>query len=403
MHLMIFDPHERGHYLTYVRYLLETSTCAKRVTVVLRQDILASEPYREQLLPYIGNVEVVTSIQPASFNDGQQLLSDFSTSCAEHSPDHIWVPSGDLLARHCNLARLRGQWRFPAGTEAECGLIEIRFHHPPKRWRGYARRFLEQQLLRAGSWAKLHTIDPTVFTWIRDHGGKLATKFDLVPDPIDEFTPIEKIAARTALGIPEDGRYVGSVGSHAVARKGSHLLIESFAKARLATTDRLLLAGPLGDDLRHRLRTEYSELTRSGRLVAVDRYLSEIDLMNALSAMDLVCTPYIDHLGSSGIVLRAAQVGRPVLAPNQGWFATMIPRFGLGNTGDILEVANLARALEKAIPVAANYRRSAACLRLLEYSASSNFARLWARRLRERMGAPLDDRVRTWEWVLDAF
>lgn len=194
---------------------------------------------------------------------------------------------------------------------------------------------------------------------------------------------------------------MGSVGSHAVARKGTHLLIESFARAKLATTDRLLLAGPLGDDLRHRLRTEFSELTRSGRLVAVDRYLSEIDLMNALSAMDLVCTPYIDHLGSSGIVLRAAQAGRPVLTPNQGWFASIVPRFSLGHAADILEVDGLAKALEKTIPDAAGYQRSAACERLLEYSASSNFARLWARRLNERTGTPIDDRVRTWDWVLN--
>jgi glycosyltransferase involved in cell wall biosynthesis len=399
MHLMIFDPHDRGHYLTYVRQLLPGAACADRVTLVLQQGATQSREYQEQLLSLPGNIDVVTSIRPDSFYDGGRLVQDFSSACARLEPDHVWVPSGDVLVKASATARLSRRWRFRSGVEGECGLVELRFHYRPRRWRGHLRHWLNRGLLRLAPWNRFHTIDPTLFTWVQAHDRPLAKRLRLVPDPIDAFAPVTKVAARSALGIPVDGRYVGSVGSHAIPRKGSDLLVQAFANARLASTDRLFLGGYLGERLKHRIESEFGPLYKSGRIVVLDRYLDEDELMKALAAMDVVCTPYIDHLGSSGVVLRAAQAGRPVLAPHQGWFAEMIPRFGLGETGSILEVQALASALERTIEKSQHFQRSAACDRLLEYSHADNFARLWAVRLRERMGLPLDGKVRTWEWA----
>ncbi len=402
MHLMIFDPHERGHYLSYVRYMLQGAACAERVTLVLQEGVMQSVPYQQQLLSYVNNVEVDPIIQRGSFCNGKQLLEDFRSACGRHKPDHVWVPSGDLLAYHCNLAYALKRWRFPVDVEGECGLIELRFHYPPRRWRGYLRNILARSLLRAGPWVRMHTIDPTVFTWIQAWDRRLVKRFHLVPDPVDDFTPITQECARRSLGIPVNGRYVGSVGVHAIPRKGSELLLEAFARARLGATDRLFLAGPLGDKLQHRLQTEFTQLYQCGRVVILDKYLDDRKLMQALAAMDVVCTPYFDHFGSSAIVLHAAQAGRPILAPHQGWFADMIPRFELGDTENILEVTALAAALEKALERADDFRVSSACQRLLEYSHAKNFARLWACRIRQRMGLPMDSEVRTWEWVLQA-
>jgi glycosyltransferase involved in cell wall biosynthesis len=403
MHLMIFDPHNRGHYFAYIRYMLRGAACAQRVTLVLEKGISKTEPFQQQLLSCVNDVEVKPEIRPGVFNKGKQLLEEFSAACSRHKPDHIWVPSGDLLAKYCNLAYILKRWRFPAGIEGECGIIEIRFHRPPRRWRGHLRHIFDRTLLSVGPWTRLHTIDPTVFTWVQARGGRLAKRLELMPEPVDDFTPISKEYARRSLDIPTNGRYVGSVGAaHALPRKGSDLLLEAFARAKLVSTDRLLLAGPLGDKLRYRIETEFAPLYRSGRIVVLDRYLNDSEVMHALSAMDVVCTPYFDHMGSSAIVLRAAQAGCMVLAPHQGWFADMIPRFELGDTGDILEVTALAAALEKTLERSEGFRVSSASQRLIEYSNARNFARLWAVRIRERMGLPADNEIRTWEWVLQA-
>jgi len=400
MHLLIFDPHDRGHYLAYVRYLLAGAKDADRVTLVLRRGARESEPFQQQLASAANGVEVDAAIGPESYRDGQQLQQDFDAAVRRHAPDHIWVPSGDLLARRCNLARLTQRRRFARQIEAECGLIEVRFHHPPRRWRGHLRHAFDRLVLGAGAWTRLQTIDPTLFSWARARGGRFGQSLHLVPDPIDDVTPIDKAAARRALGIPEEGRYVVSAGVHAVPRKGSELLLEAFVRAGLGRSDRLLLAGPLGDRLKQRLASDYAGQSRSGAVVSLDRYLDHRELMTALAAADVVCTPYFDHLGSSAIVLQAAQAGRPVLAPKQGWFAEMIPRFGLGEVGHILEAEGLASAIRSAIERAHDFRKSAAACRLLEYSDSRNFARLWASRLRQRKGLPIDPQTRDWNWVV---
>jgi glycosyltransferase involved in cell wall biosynthesis len=287
-------------------------------------------------------------------------------------------------------------------VEGECGMIDINFHRRPRRWRGYVRQFLERTLLRFGPWKRVHTIDPLVFTWVKQRGGKLSERFHLLPEPVEEFPRISKESARRSLGIPQEGRYIGSAGVHTMPYKGTQLLVEAFSRAELLPTDRLLIAGPLGDNLMHRLNTEFAQLYHSGRIVVVDKYLTEVDLMTSLAAMDLVCTPYSDHLGSSAIVIRAAQAGRPVLAPHAGWFAEIIPPFQLGDTGPILEITTLAAELKTALERSERFRVSLGCERLIEYSKSDNFARLWASRLRERIGLPLDKDLRTWEWVLQA-
>jgi len=399
MHLMIFDPHEQGHYLTFVRYLLDGSRDADRVTVVLHRRVKDSAPYALQLRDRVANATVDTSIQPDSYRNAPQLFDDFKSADERHRPDHVWIPSADLLVGAANLSHALRKWQLRANTEAECGLIELRFHYPPKRWRGYVRQVLDRTLLSLGPWQSMHTIDPTFFNWVQQRGERLRRRFTLVPDPLDEFAPITKSEARRFLGIPLEGRYIGSMGNLAIPRKGTHLLLEGFSRAKLGITDRLLLAGTLGEPLRQTLRNDYRQACEQGRIVVLDRYVNEVELMNAFAAVDLVCAPYADHFGSSGVALRTAQAGRPILAPCQGWFAEMVPRFGLGATGNILDPTGLATGIESALERSHAFVVTAACARLLEYSRASNFAGLWAARMRARMGLPPDASLRTWNWA----
>jgi glycosyltransferase involved in cell wall biosynthesis len=403
MQLLIFDPHDRGHYLAYVRHMLQGAPPSADVTLVVCQGASRSVAFQQQLQPHVSGVRVDEGIRPESYRNGKQLLEDFSAACDRHVPDHIWIPSGDLLFKAATLAHAMGRWRLPKAIEAECGLIEIRCHRPPRRWRGHARVAWDRAVLLAGGWTKVYTIDPTVLAWSKARGGLLSKRIHAMPDPVDTFERVSKDAARRSLDIPLSGRYVATVGVHAIPRKGTQLLVESFSRAALSSTDRLLVAGPLGDVLRSRLDSEFAGLVEGGRIVTLDRYLDAVELMNAFAAADVVCTPYIDHLGSSAVVLQAAQLGRPVLAPHQGWFAEMIPKFGLGTTGAILEPDALATALQSILERSEVFTRSEASRRLLEYSDAANFGRLWASRLRERMALPPDPEKRTWDWVMRGF
>src|SRR5207244_1486991 len=63
-----------------------------------------------------------------------------------------------------------------------------------------------------------------------------------VPGPVSPVGLHEKSAARIELGLPVDGRWISSVGV-LDSRKGVDDLVTAFATAKLAPTDRLLLAG----------------------------------------------------------------------------------------------------------------------------------------------------------------
>ncbi len=394
MHLLIFDPHDRGHYLTFVRYMVESDICVDRVTVALHQRIADSEAFRIQLQPYLRNVEVSAAIGPGNYGNAGMLFQDLCSTINRHKPDHVWIPSGDIFSQWSCISRMLFSGLSRRGIEIECGLIGP-FHRPPRRWRGHARQALEKAVLYNGPWTKFHLIDSTAYAWIR----RRKKRFGMIPDPIGDYSPLTKLAARKILGIPDDGYYFGAVGIHSIPRKGTGLLVEAFSKAKLPSNSRLLLAGPVGVDLQQRLDSDYAALVQAGRIHTLDHYLEEDELMASLAASDVVCTPYKDHYGSSGIVLRAAQAGRPVLAPNYGWFAEMVPAFELGTTDDILKLDALIAALESAEERFRDFRPSPACKRLLEYSSAENFGRHWGRRLRERQGLPADRELRTWEWV----
>lgn len=402
MRLLIFDPHDRGHYLSYVKYLLQAAPRDVDVTLTVRKDADQSVAFQQQLLPHVNGAALDAAIRAESYRDSEQLFEDFRSACSRHRPDHIWIPSADLLFKKATIAHTLGRWRLPAHVQVECGLIEIRCHRPPKHWRGYARSAWDRTVLGAGRWTTLHTVDPTVCAWASSGWTGLSGRLHSIPDPVEPFAPIDKQAARRFLDIPVDGRYLVSVGVHSIPRKGTSILVDAFSRAALGPTDRLLLAGPLGDDLRRRLQTDFAEYLRSERIVLIDRYLDSTELMHALAAADVVCTPYIDHFGSSAIALQSAQVHRPVLAPHQGWFGDMIPRFGLGTTVPSLDPEVLARAIRSALESSARFSVGEAARRLLLYSDAANFGRLWAARLRERLMLPTDPAVRTWQWVTES-
>ena len=402
MRLLIFDPHDRGHYLSYVKYLLQAAPRAAEITLTVRKDARQSVAFQQQLLPHVNGAALDATIRPDSYRDGEQLFEDFRAACGRHQPDHVWIPSADLLFKKATIARTLGVWRLPAGVEVECGLIEIRCHRPPKHWRGYARTAWDRAVLGAGRWTTLHTVDPTVCRWASSSWTGLSGRLHSIPDPVEPFSPIDKQTARRLLDIPCDGRYLVSVGVHSIPRKGTSILLEAFARSALSGADRLLLAGPLGDDLRQRLHTEFAELLHCRRIVLIDRYLDSSEVMHALAAADVVCTPYVDHFWSSAIALQAAQVQRPVLAPHQGWFGDMIPKFGLGTTVPSLDPGVFADALRNALEASARFSVGDAARRLLAYSDAANFGRLWATRLRARLRLPSDPEVRTWQWVTES-
>jgi glycosyltransferase involved in cell wall biosynthesis len=161
----------------------------------------------------------------------------------------------------------------------------------------------------------------------------------------------------------------------------------------------LLLLGPQDAAVRSLLAGPYSNLVRSGRIVARDRFFPPTELASGLCAMDLVCTPYPDHVGSASIVIRAAAASRPVLGSNYGWIARVVNMFGLGNTCEVKDTNALAVSLCSALDQAPAWRPKPAAQRFVRFHSPENFAAAWTVQIRKRLGLPPTSSRYTWEWV----
>ena len=94
----------------------------------------------------------------------------------------------------------------------------------------------------------------------------------------------------------------------------------------------LALVGHVTPAYQDALMEQLDILKKSSRvqIVKVLRFVSDTEMINLFSASDLILLPYQRHAGSSGILVRAAQAGKPVLGSNYGLIGRYIRDFGLG-------------------------------------------------------------------------
>jgi hypothetical protein len=285
-------------------------------------------------------------------------------------------------------------------VEAEGLYFRGRLAYPVEQWQKLFTRSVSRYLIPRSPWTILHWLDPLVYDVLVQRFPEQAARHRLMPDPVEAVKPIQRTAARGELEIAIDGRYVGCVGvlnRHA----GADMLLAGFRAARLAGTDRLLLAGPMDDTMRKLVNRENGDLVRAGRIVTIDRHLSVGDVMRAVMACDLMCVPRPFHIGSSSFVIRSAAARRPILVSRFGWRGWAVSKFGLGWASDISDAAALSTALESAMERTADWRLTPIGERFVRYHLADNFQAHWTARLRERLQLPPDKRLLRWETVFE--
>jgi len=403
MRVLVFEAGYLGHRLTYLRLML-SAICrlADDVTVALPLDAPQTLQYRTQLASLEGQFHLdawMPPVAPTLLANALQTARMLLESIRRCNADYVFVPSADGLAQALGLMHRLHIARVPPRVELEGLLLRGSFAYKRP---GLKRRWAAVAALKAaalGPWSLLHYLDPIPYASIQQRGGSFAQRVRLMPDPVEPPLITDRFAARRFLGIPQDGRYVGSAGV-SERRKGSDRLIRAFAEAPLRENDRLLLVGRIDRDLRPMIDNEFAHLVRSGRIIILDRYVTEEELRAGVSAMDLVCTPYPEHIGSASIVIRAAASQRPVLASDFGWMGFVVSHFSLGRTCPVTSPGQLASSLVKALDESADFRLSPAGQRFVQFHAMDNFQAAWTARLRQRLALPPSQTCRTWQWVI---
>ncbi len=173
------------------------------------------------------------------------------------------------------------------------------------------------------------------------------SKFEVVPDP---FGP--EAGASRPLGIFQERErrsltlLIAGVLS---PRKGIREVVQALSSGseELRRRVTLVIAGEL--DERHTAYiTENIQLLRdkSGKVVVDLRLITEKELDAYIEASDAVLTAYRGFKGSSGILIRAAHFGKPVISTNEGLLGHFVRHYKLGQAIDVSDSREFAACLE---------------------------------------------------------
>lgn len=135
-------------------------------------------------------------------------------------------------------------------------------------------------------------------------------------------------------------------------RKGLLALLDALVLCPPATLRqlRIVLAGRVAASVRPALDRFRAAPPAGLELVVRDERVPEEALPQLFAAADLVLMIYqASHLGSSGVLIKAAAVPRPVLATGAGLIAHNVRTHGLGITVDAASPPSIAAALDEIV------------------------------------------------------
>jgi glycosyltransferase involved in cell wall biosynthesis len=407
MRALVFEQWRGGHYYNYLRCLVpRLAEHASQVIVAMTARAAAAPTFAPALDEFrrARGVTIDDSVPDAdpALPAGQRfrLLRHLADAVARHRPDYLMLPSAD--AQTLALGLLGHVGLRPFGRSLHTAATFHYGYGPAVATRKQALKELAYRTAYAGAtWTRLNFVNFLYFEHARARGARWISRAHVVGDPVPQPERLSKREARRMLGVPEDGRYLGLLGSLDV-RKAVPELVAGFRAARLGETDRLLLGGRLAPEFQRFLVETAADLIRSGRLIVLDRFLSDGELSQGYSALDVACPLYRDFPGLASLMLKAIAAGRPTVVSDFGWMRAITRRFGVGHTVRLDDPEALGRTLASALDASADYREEEATARLLQFHEVSNFTEAMLADVRQLTGKTTAPEVKCWEWVLEA-
>ena len=398
MRVLILERDHSGHRFTVVKVLLDalldlnnSEKCLASITLATTSDALHSDEFRLQLYEYqhLFNVELLSpfALPAHPVLVAWRKLQDWRKLVCGGRYDHVYVPYGDGLVQALGTTRFIPRVFDPGEVVAETIFMRGSFGYPHSR---LITKMIALLGVRFAPFGRIHLIDPLPFEYLQKSSIETKSKVRLLPDPITTTPQQDRRKSRIQLNLELEVKWIGCVGQ-IDERKGIDLLIRTFHDAIFDSEVRLLLAGKHSKYITE-LLMEHS----SSRIVSIDRYLDEQEFVSAISALDVVVTPYPHFVGSASIVLRAAAANRYCLAANTGWMGKIVPEMQLGQVCDVTNPDEFKRSLGESIEASEHYSLGVRGQQFMEYGSSKNIHAHWTQMLRKRLGLPADSNLQDW-------
>lgn len=342
--LLIIEPHGSGHHAIYVERMVEAAMATGRrvilgTTAAFQSDYLSGRRLGGVLRPE--NVLLCDWCGPADGGLGAWSLFKkewaywnyfrrvYRSACERAEVGEVFIPYFDYLM---HAIALRGS-PFD-GVPVSGVAMRVNFHFaeagvlaPPQRMsgvkKGLFKRFLSQSSLK-----HLYCIDPSLKVYAQQKlSAELVRKVAYLPDPVDP--PVRGACpetARAAMGLPEAGKILLVYGS-IEPRKGLSWLLQGLGQGGLDEWT-VVVAGAQVDASTEMLRQEQAQsMAKAGRLILINRRISDEEEQQLFAASDAVWVNYVEFYQMSGVFVKAAVYGRPVIVNKAGVLGYIAPNY----------------------------------------------------------------------------
>lgn len=356
-HLVVFDLYAGGHHGQYVRLLLEYWIAHRmpgRLTVAASQEFLDLHSDVMDLASRTSATGIacqsICAAAPTgglvrrALVHGRLLKRTIGSLAPTHVlcmyMDHVQLSLalGLRLRRAVSISGIYFRPTFHYARDADAILKDT-----VTRVR---KRLLLQAALANPHVTHLFSLDPYVIPYVKTRQARLIT----LPDGVTPIgaAPDSVVALRTRWEAGSRRRVALFFGSLS-ARKGIFQMLEALTMLP-ESHQRQLVVVVLGRSAPHdhaRLATQVAACRQRSRVRVIyeDRYVSEAELPSLFASADLVLMPYQRHVGSSGVLVRAAQAGIPVLASDYGLVGQYVREHELGLATNATRPCSLAQGL----------------------------------------------------------
>ncbi len=277
--------------------------------------------------------------------------------CKEYSIDKIVSPSGSIAYfTYPLLSRIYGMnlpyffLMLNDGTNSNSNKIE---------------KFIRKYLLKIARKNSLWTIDHS----------SMSKSIGIAPDPIQKNN-LAKPSNEIKL-IFENSKDVtklviyGDMSGH--KNKNVATLISAVELLNSEELKVKLIIAGAGSD-----KFSLNSTKRDGDyVICIDKYLTDSELDYITIKSDVVCAPYINHFGPSGIVIRALYYKKRVLVPNYKWFKYISTIIDCGIPFSENTPENIADTIKKNLEFKAYQQNEHNWDEFLRFNSVENYSCFW--------------------------
>ena len=363
--LLIIEPDLSGHRAGYVCWIAQAAIKAGLRIQLATFESFSTHPLLISLRSEAGNALKLVSLEGTlrtDFGGAVSALMErefyfrglmgtcYEMSCRIETPDRVLVPFLDYCA---NAIALMGS---PFCNTPWMGIVmRQEFHLAPMGIIGpekkglWLKKLLFLRLMSSKTLRGIFTIDEALHLFMQETQPKRSVRLHYLPDPAEVVGTLSKEEARNVLGIPRSVTLLLLYGV-IYGRKGFDSLLRVVNENRSLADVHVLLAGQQADDCKDFIDSaEMRNMTESGRLHQLGRFLSSDEEYLAFKASDIIWVGYRGHYTMSGVMVQAGQMGLPVIACREGLLGWTVANNKTGVVVDVNKLDDVYEGISKLV------------------------------------------------------